>query len=166
MPAIGKQKAKASILPDACVICDHEIRLGILADYPRPTSPEVTVHDVECGVCEGCGEKYFNAGQLRALERKTNEALREAKHYMTADEISQFLERLSQETGLSESRLAEALGVTRQELHRWKTSERIQSQTVEHLMRFASEESERFAAFINRRIKPPVTRGRPRKSTA
>lgn len=164
MPNAKELKAKASAILEDCPICSGLIKQVVLAEYPRPTSPEVVVWDVACGICDACGEKYFNAEQLKVLERKTNEELRKAKQYLTAEEIATFFESIALQTGLPESKIAEAFGVTRQELHRWKTSERIQSPTVESFIRFASEEPDRFAAFINSRVVPSAQRGRPKKA--
>lgn len=165
MSATDKTKTKASTNLEFCVVCDGAVTVKVLKDYPRPTSPEVVVHDVECGVCEDCGEKYFTADQLRALEKKTNAELRKAKDYLSAEEITRLIDQISQQTGLPESKIAEAFGVSRQELHRWKTSERIQSPIAESFMRFAAKEPESFATFASSRVHS-IQRGRPRKARA
>lgn len=148
---------------ETCGICGGQVCPTVIKEWGRPTTPKVTIYEVECDRCEQCGEEYLSPVQLKSAEKKTNAALRAAKGLLSASEVDALTKTLAELSGLPDMRIAEGLGISRVELHRWRTDERFQSQLADVFLRYVAKNPAAFADFLREVAQPLPKRGRPRK---
>jgi DNA-binding transcriptional regulator YiaG len=133
---------------EICPICDGSVQEKHLLTWDRPTEPPVTIHDVDVLACLECGEQFLTPEQGKEVDRKTNAALRAAKGLLSAEEVKTLTKTISKLSGMPETKVAEGLGISRMELHRWRNNDRLQSQLADTFLRYISNDPAAFAEFL------------------
>lgn len=138
---------------------------------------EFTIPRLEIPVCQGCGEKVFTED----VDRQVNDALRSHLKVFTPTKIREVLGRLN----LSQKEVADRLGIAEATISRWLGETQIQSKSMDRLLRVFFAFPQVRAALcgelmdpdlgvvdivttsgsVNPSERPPLTRGRRRRST-
>jgi DNA-binding transcriptional regulator YiaG len=86
-----------------------------------------TVPDLELPVCAACGEQVFTED----VDRQVSAALRSHLSLLTPEQIRTAIDRV----GMSESEVAERLGIAEEALSGWLNEMTIQSRAMDNLLR-------------------------------
>jgi YgiT-type zinc finger domain-containing protein len=144
----ASEKQYPTIVLDFCVECGGEEIVpwhSETENYKFGKIP-VTVHDITGTQCTQCKEVYFDANQHKDLDRKIIDAVRLTKGLLSSSELIRIFESLEQQ-GFSISKLSESLGVSRQEIHRWLSGQRLQSEMADTFLRFIDANPSAFVGF-------------------
>jgi putative zinc finger/helix-turn-helix YgiT family protein len=125
--------------PWRCPACAKKAVQPAEVGYTARIKHDGRLHDVEvpalrCTRCESCGELVLGADSDEQIIR----ALRDKLRLLQPDEIRSQRESL----GLTQTKLAERLGVAQETISRWESGLVIQSRANDNLMRLYFTQSD------------------------
>jgi len=137
--------------PWRCIECREKEVYPLVTDFTITVKHDgqeypVRIPDLAIPTCRRCGEQVFTSRE----DERIRDALRTQIGLLTSQEIRAH----RAERGLSQQKLAEALGIAKETISRWETGA-IQSRAMDNLLRlfFASEEVRRL---LRQRFQEPA----------
>ena len=117
-------------MTETCVVCDGHAELVRGIREVRVGERMVSVEG-EYMQCSDCGERYYRAGQMRALQRAAAEIVRTEEGLVTPSDIVRFRERY----GLTQATLEKLMNAGPKTVGRWERGTVAPSGPADTLLR-------------------------------
>jgi HTH-type transcriptional regulator/antitoxin MqsA len=120
-----------SIYPETCAGCGGTVTVSCDPMTMELRGETVTVHGVEHGTCNKCGEGFLDFYASAQFQAEAVRQLRQIKGLLTSEEIKELRRSL----GLSQAAFEHLLGTGPKTVVRWEKGTVFQSSTADRLMR-------------------------------
>jgi HTH-type transcriptional regulator/antitoxin MqsA len=119
------------IYPESCGECGGKVSASRDTISIEIRGEEITVPDMDHGVCCTCGEVYLDLPSVQRLQEEAVRRAKQAKGLLTSEEIRDLRRSL----GLSQTGFERLLGTGPKTVVRWEKGTVFQSATADRLMR-------------------------------
>lgn len=113
-----------------CGFCGGQIQQTLVDEEVRIGRRSIVV-EVECAVCQECGEQFFLPGQMDAALARASRAIRLREGLLQPDEIRGIRDELR----MTQREFENLLGVGRKTVVRWENGTVFQNRATDNLLR-------------------------------